>query len=108
MHIDLNTISDWITVLTPILTVIGASYVALRKVVRDNQKTKKHHEEKIAALETNLALLKDNVDKDIAHLKESYKSEIKFLGEKIQELRQEVHDQHGQLLAILMKLIGKD
>ena len=42
------------------------------------------------------------------HLKETYKSEISFLGQKIEELRSEVHVQHGQLVALLRMMIGKD
>lgn len=108
-------------------TAIGGCYVPLRAMLNSRAKDKKrqaatilqdakecdaalklHLENKIHEIDSKLISLKENVDKDLSHLKETYQSEIKFLGDKIAELRKEVHDQHGQLVQLLTKMIGKD
>jgi sensor domain CHASE-containing protein len=51
--------------------------------------------------------LKNDIDKDLGHLKESYRAEIKNLGDKIEELRTQVTQQHGSIVNLLSKLIDK-
>jgi len=62
-------------------------------------------EAKIHELEGKLANLKESVEKDIEHLKETYNGEIRNLGEKIEELRSDLNQQHGHLVQLLTKLI---
>jgi hypothetical protein len=62
--------------------------------------------EKIKVLEIELAVQKDNVSKDLSHLKEVYNAEIKVLGEKIDLLRQDLQSQHSSMVALLTKLVS--
>ncbi len=63
--------------------------------------------EKIKVLETELASTKESLSRDLGHLKEVYSAEIKVLGEKIEEIRQTLGQQHGQLVNLLTVLIDK-
>ena len=58
--------------------------------------------EKVGAELKNLEL---NVNKDINHLKETYNGEIRNLGLKIEDLRSELKNQHGQLVQLLSEMI---
>lgn len=58
--------------------------------------------EKVGAELKNLEL---NVNKDINHLRETYNGEIKNLGNKIEDLRSELKNQHGQLVQLLSEMI---
>lgn len=127
MTIDFNNLSTILTAIGTVLAAIISGYMTIRKVIdgkkkaRDRQALsilksakdedsalKLHLESKIHEMEIKLNSLKENVDKDLSHLKETYNSELRFLGQKIEELRKEVHDQHGQLVQLLTKMIGKD
>jgi len=108
------------------ITVLGGAWLTLRKVSKDLQVSKERAEAKILQsakeadasvklelknkineLEIKIIDLRSDVEKDMAHLKETYNGELRFLGHKIEELRKEVHDQHGQLVSLLMKMIDK-
>lgn len=108
------------------ITIIGTSYLTLRKIARDAAKAKKEQaaeilqaakEEdaalklkltsKINELESQLEVLEKNIEKDMKYMKESYGAEIKNLGEKIENLRTDLSAQHGSLLALLTKLVDK-
>lgn len=65
-------------------------------------------EEKLKDLEIQLQIQKDNVAKDLVHLKETYNAEIKVLGEKIETLREDLSNQHQNLVALLTKLIDSN
>lgn len=123
MTIDYTNISTWVT----ILTGVAGFAVGVRKLLRGRKKLKErqaanilqsakdhdaemkiHLENRIHDIEIKVSALKENIEKDIAHLKESYQSEVRFLGQKIEELREQVHDQHSQLVALLTKMIDKD
>ena len=58
--------------------------------------------EKVGAELKNFEL---NVNKDINHLRETYNGEIKNLGNKIEDLRSELKNQHGQLVQLLSEMI---
>lgn len=62
-------------------------------------------EAKIAEIDTKVKTLEISVNKDITHLKETYSAEIKVLGEKIETLRDELRNQHSQMVTLLSKLI---
>lgn len=60
---------------------------------------------KIDSLKVRLENLEDNVSKDFAHVRETYNGEIRNLGNKIEDLRSELRDQHGNLVQLLTKMI---
>lgn len=62
-------------------------------------------EHQINALKAEHENLKENIDKDIQHIRETYNGEIRNLGQKIEDLRSELRNQHGQLVQLLSKMI---
>jgi hypothetical protein len=60
---------------------------------------------KIDSIESHMIKIEESVSKEIEYVKEAYKGEIKNLGEKIENLREEVRNQHTQLIGLLTKLI---
>lgn len=67
----------------------------------------KNQDSKITLLEQQIRSIEEMVNKDIIHLKESHSNEIKNLSEKIEELRDEVRNQHSQLVQLLSKLVSR-
>lgn len=120
--------SDYTTLLelAGAVTTIGGAIITIRKIIKESHKAKKESvaeilhaakeadhemrielESKIQALGTKLSTLELSVEKDLSHLKEAYTSEIKNLGGKIEDLRNELRQQHAGLLDLLTKLVGK-
>lgn len=64
-------------------------------------------EAKVEAISVKLNNLEMSVEKDMSHLRETYTSEIKNLGEKIENLRDELRQQHSGLIELLSKIVGK-
>jgi uncharacterized protein YoxC len=64
-------------------------------------------EAKIEALSVKINSLEVSVNKDMDHLKATYTSEIKNLGDKIENLRDELRQQHSGLIDLLTKMVGK-
>lgn len=110
-----------------VLITLGSLYLTVRKIQKDGEKSKKEQaaeilqsakEElalkekdmnaKIEAAETRIDNLEKSVEKDLKHLKETYTGEIHNLASKIEDLRQQLTDQHASLLNLLTKLIGKE
>lgn len=60
---------------------------------------------KIELVQNDLDGFKESVSKDFAHVRETYNGEIRNLGTKIEELRSELRNQHGQLVGLLTKMI---
>ena len=108
---------------TGIIT-IGGAWLTLRKIAKDAHKSRKEQEAailqqakeedhlirleldaKIKAIKLDLHNLEANVNKDLNHLKETYNGEIRNLGQKIEELRSELKNQHGQLVGLLTEMI---
>lgn len=127
MVIDLNNVGAWLTIIGTLFSGIGALWVLKSRISISREKEKKVHdaallqiakesdstiksnlESKIKELDNKLNLLKESTEKDISHLRETYNSELRFLGEKIEELRKEVHSQHGQLVSLLTKMVDRD
>lgn len=75
------------------------------QVRNETDKVCKDLETKIEALETELQSQKANVEKDMGHMKEIYNAEIKVLGDKIEDLRQDLQAQHSSTIALLTKLV---
>lgn len=61
---------------------------------------------KIENLGKDMTNLKDSIEKEIDFVKQTHDSEIRNLGSKIEELRDEVRGQHSQLVSLLSKLIS--
>jgi len=116
---------DWISISGGIAAVATA-VVTVQKVLKNLKKAHELHnakilqaakedlsvakiklEARIEALEHSLVALKEGVSRDIAHVKETHSNELKNLGEKIGEIRQELRDQHAQILQLLTALIDK-
>ena len=110
-----------------IVTAVGGAWLTVRKIAKDLERQKKLHtteilqaareadsslrtklEGRIHELEIDMKSIKENHQKDIAHMKETYNGELRFLGQKIEELRSEVRNQHGQLVQLLSKMIEKN
>ena len=63
--------------------------------------------EKIKKLDIELRNQKDNIARDLSHLKEIYGAEIKTLASKIEDLREDLSQQHQSLVALLTKLVDR-
>jgi phage host-nuclease inhibitor protein Gam len=106
------------------ITTVGTAWLTIKKIARDAEKTKKEQaaeiiqeakeadasmrlkmEAKYHDLELKVKNLETSVEKDISHLKETYNNEIKNLGQKIEELRSELRNQHGQLVQLLTEMV---
>ena len=61
---------------------------------------------KIKACSDETENLRNSVDKEFEYVKSTYNSEIRNLGHKIEELREEVRNQPGQLVSLLTKLVS--
>jgi uncharacterized protein HemX len=77
----------------------------LQEAKEDQIRTKIDLESKINALQVQLDNLRQNVEKDLEHIRDTYNGEIRNLGDKIEGLRSELRDQHGNLVQLLTKLI---
>jgi len=118
------------------ITAIGGAWLTLRKIQKDTRKerdleaariihtakeeiakakvdvfnsreiAKREIDARLEALEVDLKNHKDSVDKDLQHIRETYNGEIRNLGQKIEDLRSELRNQHGQLVQLLTKMIG--
>jgi hypothetical protein len=114
---------DWITV-TGAAATVGTVFVTVQKILKNFKRsheernaqvlqaakeelsiTKLKLEARIGALEASLETLKEGVSRDIAHVKETHSAELKNLGERIQEVREQLHLQHTQILQLLTALI---
>jgi hypothetical protein len=110
-----------ITAIATVVTAIGGAIVASKKSSKKDKKAesnrileeakeelttvRKDLEMKIKLVEIDLKNLKHDIAKDIEFIKETQASEIKVLGEKIQNLRDELRAQHADLVGLLSKLI---
>ena len=118
-----------------VIITLGTAYLTIRKIARDAKKEKKEQaaeilqtakeevakakasinadraliqkdfEARLGNLEQEFQAHKDSVDKDFAHVRETYNSEIRNLGNKIEELREELRSQNNQMIGLLSKLI---
>jgi len=79
---------------------------AILKQARDEMgKIKRDLEDKIQVLRDDLDTQKDKVSTELSHMKEIYGAEIRVLGEKIENLREDIQVQHQSLVALLTKLV---
>lgn len=109
------------------ISVLGGAWLMIRKIAKDADRSKKNHaaailqsakeadsliktklDGKIHDLEAQIRNYQENTEKDIEHLKETYSNEIKNLGEKIENLRDEVNSHHSQIIVLLGKMLDRD
>lgn len=107
------------------LAVIGAIYRGWRHIsFKISSKKEKEHQKiideakiemgkikselefKINKLEIELENQKENISKDITHMKETYNAELRVLSNKIDDLRQDLSDQHSAMVSLLTKLVN--
>ena len=119
-QVNLSTLASVAVVVS---TVAGA-YLKVRKITKDHQKDRKVEaaailqrakeedakvkadmEAKIESLNTKLNSIHLSVEKDIAYIKESHSNELNALSEKIETLRDELRNQHNNLVTLVTKLI---
>lgn len=77
------------------------------KLLADRQILLTTLESRIDSVEADLEAHRREVVKDLGHIRETYNGEIRNLGEKIEGLRRELRDQHGQLVGLLSEMIKK-
>lgn len=105
-------------------TAIGGAWITIRKIQKDADSQKKNHgleiltaakneislldkeiQARLNALDSRMDTLESSVDKDLQHLRETYNGEIRNLGQKIEDLRSELRNQHTQMVSLLTKMI---
>lgn len=110
--------------LAGIVTAVGGAWLTVRKIQKDKEQQKEAFkasilaeaeeslklketalQAKIEAAEGRLDNLKESVEKDLAHLRETYNGEIKNLAVKIEDLRSDLRNQHTQMVSLLTKMI---
>ena len=110
--------------LAGIITAVGGAWLTVRKIQKDKEQQKEAFkasilaeaeeslkiketalQAKIEAAEGRLDNLKESVEKDLAHLRETYNGEIKNLAVKIEDLRSDLRNQHTQMVSLLTKMI---
>ena len=123
---DTSNLQSLIPASAAVIT-LGGAWLTIRKIAKDAAKTKKEQaaeilhaakeedslmkaklEARIESVKAGLANLELNVNKDIGHLRDTYNGEIRNLGQKIEELRSELKNQHGQLVSLLTEMVKKN
>lgn len=129
--IELSTILT----IAGIITTLGGAWLTIRKINKDYKKERDLESAKIlqsakeevqklktelksertiktAEIETQIESVQKDLDshkasvaKDLEHFRETYNGEIRNLGQKIEDLRSELRNQHGQLVSLLTKMI---
>jgi ferritin-like protein len=79
----------------------------LSKAKEEIAKVEAKLEDKIKQIEIELENHKTNISKDFGFLKETYSSEVKNLGDKIETVREQLSQQHSQLITLLTRLIDR-
>lgn len=113
--------------LSGFIIAVGGAWLTVRKIIKDYRKEREHEAAKViqeakeadallkAKLETEISKIKSelrnleaNVNKDMNHLRETYNSEIRNLGLKIEDLRAELRNNTSQIVNLLTKMIDRD
>lgn len=112
--------------LAGVITAIGGAWLTIRKIQKDHDDEKAlaaelilneakeedalikaDLEARMSALKMQVETLESTVNKDLEHIRQTYNGEIRNLGQKIEDLRSELRNQHGQLVTLLTKMIEK-
>lgn len=123
MVLDIPNISAVIVAAIP---VVGGVYTAVKRIRKSSKakkdtyraeilaeakeeatKVKTELENKLKVLEEEFQVQKRSVSKDFSHFREVYSAEVKVLGEKIENLRQDLSAQHTALVGLLTKLVDR-
>lgn len=110
--------------LAGVVTAIGGAWLTVRKIQKDHNDEKElvaakilseakeqdaliraELEARMSALQIQVETLESSVNKDLEHIRQTYNGEIRNLGQKIEDLRSELRNQHGQLVGLLTKMI---
>lgn len=108
------------------VTAVGGVYAFIRHISHKRKRAEEKYKEdildqarsemkkieesleiKIKILEIELESQKLNVSKDFSHFKETHNAEVRVLGEKIENLRQDISQQHQALVGLLTKLVNQ-
>jgi hypothetical protein len=108
------------------VSIVSGAWYSVLKILRELRKTKKAEadriieeckeldliaknklEAKINLLEAQLHNIEINVAKDLSNLKESHAVALSNLSEKIESIRDQLNEQHSQLLSFLTRLLDK-
>lgn len=119
--------SNTLIAISGAVAAVGGAILTVQKILNNLKKAKKEEAERIlqqaheavlelkvvrdaefVALKAKVDALEESVEKDLAHLKETYNGEIRNLGSKIEDLRQELRNQYTQMVGLLQKMIEKD
>ena len=124
---DISTISvgQAVMVSASAVITIGGAWLTLRKIAKDQHKEREHQaakiiqdakeadaliksklEARIEKLSAEVKNLEFNVNKDMEHLRETYNSEIRNLGIKIEDLRSELRNQTSQIVNLLTQMVN--
>jgi peptidoglycan hydrolase CwlO-like protein len=106
-----------------VATAIIGSIIAVRSAIKKERRvesarildeardeielSKTKLEAKINAVDFKLKTLESSVHKDLQHIRETHVSELKTLSDKIENLREELRNQHSGIVSLLAKLIEK-
>lgn len=96
------------------IITLGTAYLTIRQVIRARKKDEAAEKAEILqeakeyaeSVKKDLEVKINDLDTKLEHLKEIYSGEIKNLGQKIEDLRSELRNQHGQMVQLLTKLIN--
>ncbi len=88
--------------------ILAKSQAQIDKAVNERKLVQKEFEGRLAEIEQDLVAHRASVEKDFAHVRETYNGELKNLATKIEDLRSELRNQHTQMVSLLTKMIDKD
>jgi len=86
----------------------SVSNEVLEKAKEYDAEIKRELKARIDLLEVDVHNLKESIQKDISNIKDNHALELKNLSEKIGAIRDQLNDQHSQLMSILVKMIDKN
>ncbi len=121
MTIDVSTA---VGILAGAVTAFGGLYTGVRALLAASRRRKAEYrqaildeaqiemdkieasmQEQVRALAMELETQKSSVARDMDHMREIYNSELKVLGQKIDDLKQDLAAQHSSMVALLTKLV---
>jgi len=108
-----------------VATAVGSIYAGAKTIIASSRRKKEAHkqeilkqaaeemykikaelESKIKDLQVELEATKENISRDMSHMREVYNAEIRVLGGKIDDLRNDLSDQHQSMVNLLTKLVN--
>lgn len=99
---SLNIVNIAISIIVGIATFFATIWAMKREF---KEELKEVYDPKFQALAAQIEALEEKTKQETDHIRMTYNSEVKNLGEKIEHLREEVRDQHKQIINLLTELI---